>query len=104
MARYDEIGEGYARERRADPRIAARIAAALGGARTVVNIGAGSGNYEPVDRRVVAVEPSCTMIEQRPSGAAQARERCCLDEEAIGRRTVARLATCLEGHPATVDC
>lgn len=51
VARYDEMGEGYARERRADPRIAARIAAALGGARTVVNIGAGSGNYEPVDRQ-----------------------------------------------------
>ena len=74
MARYDEIGEGYARERRADRRIATRITAALGGARTVVNIGAGSGNYEPVDRRVVAVEPSRTMIEQRPSGAAPAVE------------------------------
>lgn len=74
VAGYDEIGEGYGRERRADPRIAARIAAALGGARTVVNVGAGTGNYEPADRQVVAVEPSRTMIDQRPLGAAPAVE------------------------------
>jgi SAM-dependent methyltransferase len=53
-----------------DPRIAARIRAALGNARTVVNVGAGTGSYEPQDLEVVAVEPSETMIAQRPEGAA----------------------------------
>jgi SAM-dependent methyltransferase len=56
--------------RREDPRIAARIRAALGDARTVVNVGAGAGSYEPADLEVVAVEPSETMIAQRPEGAA----------------------------------
>jgi SAM-dependent methyltransferase len=68
--RYDDIGRTYARARRADPRIMAQILTALGGAETVVNIGAGTGNYEPVDRPVVAVEPSGTMIGQRAPGAA----------------------------------
>jgi SAM-dependent methyltransferase len=67
---YDELGRGYAGVRRADPRIAARIDAALGEARTVLNVGAGAGSYEPADREVTAVEPSATMIAQRPSGAA----------------------------------
>jgi SAM-dependent methyltransferase len=53
-----------------DPRIAARIEAALGGAETVVNVGAGTGSYESEHRRVVAVEPSATMIAQRPPKAA----------------------------------
>jgi SAM-dependent methyltransferase len=56
--------------RREDPRIAARIRAALGDARTVVNVGAGTGAYEPHDLDVVAVEPSEVMIAQRPEGAA----------------------------------
>ena len=56
--------------RREDPRIAARIRAALGDARTVVNVGAGAGSYEPADLEVVAVEPSEVMIAQRPEGAA----------------------------------
>jgi SAM-dependent methyltransferase len=64
--RYDEIGVGYATRRRADPRIAARIHEALGDARTVVNVGAGAGSYEPTDRAVVAVEPSPVMAPQRP--------------------------------------
>jgi SAM-dependent methyltransferase len=63
--RYDSIGVGYASTRREDPRIAARIHAALGDARTVVNVGAGTGSYEPRDRRVIAVEPSEVMIAQR---------------------------------------
>jgi SAM-dependent methyltransferase len=67
---YDRIGEGYTTTRRADPRIAARIEAALGDARTVLNVGAGTGNYEPPDREVTAVEPSETMIAQRPAGSA----------------------------------
>src|SRR5579863_9600604 len=71
-ARYDAIGRGYARTRRADPRFAARIALALGDARSVVNVGAGTGSYEPLDRHVVAIEPSDVMAEQRPRGLAPA--------------------------------
>lgn len=68
---YDRIGVGYAPVRRADPRIEDQIHRALAGARTVVNVGAGSGSYEPIDRSVVAVEPARLMISQRPdSGAA----------------------------------
>jgi SAM-dependent methyltransferase len=67
---YDRIGRGYAEVRRPDPRIAARVEAALGDARTVLNVGAGSGSYEPSDREVTAVEPSELMIAQRPPGAA----------------------------------
>ncbi len=64
--RYERIGHGYARLRREDPRIAERINAALGDARTVVNVGAGAGSYEPRDRHVIAVEPSAVMAAQRP--------------------------------------
>ncbi len=67
---YDRIGVGYAATRQPDPRIAAAIRAALGDARTVANVGAGAGAYEPRDLRVVAVEPSRAMIVQRPAGAA----------------------------------
>jgi SAM-dependent methyltransferase len=67
---YDTIGVGYTRVRRADPRIAARIRAALGDARTVLNVGAGAGAYEPADLDVTAVEPSEVMRAQRPPGAA----------------------------------
>src|SRR5437763_13552276 len=69
---YEQHGRTYARQRHADPRIAARIHAALGDARTVVNVGAGAGSYEPGDRWVLAVEPSATMRAQRPPGAAPA--------------------------------
>ncbi len=69
-ARYDRIGRGYRERRRADPRIERQIRTALGDAATVVNIGAGAGSYEPTDRFVVAVEPSETMLAQRPLGAA----------------------------------
>ena len=71
-ALYDTIGRGYARGRRPDPRIAARLTAALGDAPSVLNVGAGAGSYEPAGRRVVAVEPSAVMIAQRLSGAASA--------------------------------
>jgi SAM-dependent methyltransferase/ketosteroid isomerase-like protein len=67
---YDRIGSGYTRHRRPDRRIAAAIHASLGDARTVVNVGAGAGAYEPTDRCVVAVEPSQAMIAQRPPGSA----------------------------------
>jgi SAM-dependent methyltransferase len=69
---YERHGRTYAQHRRADPRIAARIHAALGDARTVLNVGAGSGSYEPSDRWVLAIEPSATMRAQRPAGAAPA--------------------------------
>jgi SAM-dependent methyltransferase len=69
---YERHGGGYAARRRADPRIAARIHAALGDARTVVNVGAGAGSYEPCDRWVLAIEPSARMRAQRPVGAAPA--------------------------------
>jgi SAM-dependent methyltransferase len=71
-ARYDRIGEGYALTRREDPHIAAAIRTALGDARTVVNVGAGTGSYEPDDRYVVAVEPSDVMAAQRPRTLAPA--------------------------------
>ena len=71
-ARYDAIGRTYTATRATEPRIAARIWAAMGDARTVVNVGAGTGNYEPPDRDVTAVEPSAVMIAQRPPGAAPA--------------------------------
>jgi SAM-dependent methyltransferase len=69
---YDRIGRGYTATRATDPRIAARIWAALGDARTVVNVGAGTGSYEPPGRDVTAVEPSAVMRAQRPPGAAPA--------------------------------
>ena len=69
---YDRIGRGYADTRRPDPRVAARLHAGLGDARRVVNVGAGTGSYEPDDRPVVAVEPSTTMLAQRRPGAAPA--------------------------------
>ncbi len=69
---YERHGRTYASHRRADPRIAARIHEALGDARTVLNVGAGAGSYEPDDRWVLAVEPSATMRAQRPAGAAPA--------------------------------
>lgn len=71
-ARYDAIGEGYARTRREDPRLRARIEEALGGARSVVNVGAGAGSYEPRDRPVLAIEPSDVMAAQRPRELAPA--------------------------------
>ena len=70
IAIYDQIGRGYREVRRSDPQIAARIEAALGNAQSVLNVGAGTGSYEPRGRRVVAVEPSQRMIDQRPEGAA----------------------------------
>jgi SAM-dependent methyltransferase len=70
--RYDRIGVDYAHQRREDLRFAARIHAALGDARTVVNVGAGAGSYEPADRHVIAIEPSDVMAAQRPPHLAPA--------------------------------
>ncbi|MFJ4102013.1 class I SAM-dependent methyltransferase [Amycolatopsis japonica] len=73
---YAELGRDYARSRRPDPRVAAAITAAVGDARSVVNVGAGAGSYEPEGRDVVAVEPSRRMIAQRPATAAPAVQAC----------------------------
>jgi SAM-dependent methyltransferase len=67
---YDTIGAAYTVTRRTEPRIAAQVWAALGDARTVLNVGAGTGSYEPPGRDVIAVEPSAVMRAQRPAGAA----------------------------------
>lgn len=66
------IGHGYSRTRREDPRFRAQIHAALADARTVVNVGAGAGAYEPLDRHVIAIEPSDLMAAQRPRDRAPA--------------------------------
>jgi SAM-dependent methyltransferase len=67
---YDTIGTTYTATRRTEPRIAAQVWAALGDAKTVLNVGAGTGSYEPADREVTAIEPSAVMRAQRPAGAA----------------------------------
>ena len=69
---YGQIGEGYGLFRRPDPKIAKQILDALGDAVTVLNVGAGTGSYEPADRQVTAVEPSQSMRAQRPSWLAPA--------------------------------
>ena len=66
-ADYGAVRGVYGAYRRPDPRIAAHVAASLGDARTVLNVGAGTGSYEPLDRAVTAVEPSASMRAQRPA-------------------------------------
>src|ERR1700721_1445519 len=84
---YVAHGAGYAGQRRTDPRIAALVHAALGPARTVLNVGAGAGSYEPSDRYVVALEPSAAMRSQRPAHAVPAvdgvAERLPFDDESF---------------------
>lgn len=70
-AKYDTIGINYPELRRPDPRIAAAIDEALGSATMVLNVGSGTGSYEPVDREVTAVEPSLEMIRKRSPSAAR---------------------------------
>ncbi|BBB13986.1 class I SAM-dependent methyltransferase [Sphingopyxis sp. FD7] len=71
-ALYDSIGLNYADLRKPDPRIASAIMGALCDCRSVVNVGAGTGSYEPTDRQVVAVEPSIDMIRKRVINAVPA--------------------------------
>lgn len=71
-ADYGRIGQSYSAYRQPDPRIAAMIADALGPARTVLNVGAGAGSYEPEDREVTPIEPSASMRAQRPAHLAPA--------------------------------
>jgi SAM-dependent methyltransferase len=66
-ANYGVIGSGYTNYRQPDPHIAEFIRAALGDAKTVLNVGAGAGSYEPVDRQVTAIEPSASMRAHRPA-------------------------------------
>jgi SAM-dependent methyltransferase len=84
---YDEIGRTYLATRRPDPRIAAALRDALGDVTSVMNIGAGTGGYEPIDLDVVAVEPSHVMIDQRPPNAAPAilgsAEALPLDDQSV---------------------
>lgn len=84
---YERVGDSYAKLRRADPRIAERIHAALGDARTVLNVGAGAGSYEPPDRHVIAVEPSEAMRRQRSRMLAPAinarAEALPLDDQSV---------------------
>lgn len=66
---YDRIGATYNHTRRPDRRIGAKIHKALSATGTVINVGAGTGSYEPL-QTVLAVEPSAVMIAQRPAGSA----------------------------------
>jgi SAM-dependent methyltransferase len=72
LTAYDRIGATYATTRQPDPLVARLVREAVGSARSVVNVGAGSGSYEPADLHVVAVEPSRTMLAQRLPGSAPA--------------------------------
>lgn len=71
---YNTIGVGYSNLRKPDPRIEKAINAALGDAKTLLNVGAGTGSYEPTDRDVTAIEPSIEMIRQRPPTAPKAHQ------------------------------
>jgi SAM-dependent methyltransferase len=95
---YDEIGRDYRSYRRPDPRIAAALIAALGDAETVVNVGAGAGSYEPADRQVVGVEPSATMIAQRPAGSARVVQASATDLPFRDRTFAAALAVLTVHH------
>lgn len=73
---YDTIGLNYADLRRPDPRIARQVETALGDAETVLNVGAGTGSYEPSGRRITAVDPSARMIAQRSASDATIIQAC----------------------------
>jgi SAM-dependent methyltransferase len=72
QATYDRIGVDYSDLRRPDPHIAQRILDAIGPASTILNVGAGTGSYEPAGKQVTAIEPSAEMIRQRSATAAPA--------------------------------
>lgn len=95
---FDRIGSAYARQRRADPRIAAVVQAALGDARTVVNVGAGAGSYEPSDRDVLAVEPSADMRAQRPPEASPCIDGVAEDLPLADRSVDAAMAVYTDFH------
>ena len=96
--RYDQIGGGYSLTRREDPHISAAIRRALGDARSVVNVGAGAGSYEPDDRYVVAVEPSDVMAAQRPPTIAPALRASAADLPLRDNSTDAAMAVLTIHH------
>ena len=106
---YDTIGTTYAVTRRTEPRIAARIWAALGDARTVLNVGAGTGSYEPPDRHVLAVEPSALMRSQRLPDAAPclagSAENLPFDDQSFdAAMAVSTVHHCRTRSPACARC
>ena len=100
---YDTIGRGYRAARRPDPRLAVKIWDALGGAESVVNIGAGAGSYEPADRWVLAVEPSGVMIKQRPPDAAPVLQSSVEDLRLADRTVDAAMAILTVHHWPDVE-
>jgi hypothetical protein len=92
---YDRYAPAYSGNRRADPRSAARVHAALGSSRTIVNVGAGAGSYEPRDRHVIAIEPSAGMRGQRPPELAPAIDACAealpLDDDSVEGAEIAAM-------------
>src|ERR1700681_2748687 len=84
---YAAHGQGYAQQRQTDPRISAWVREAIGPAHTILNVGAGSGSYEPLDRHVIAIEPSAAMRAQRPRHLAPAirgvAEQLPLDDRSV---------------------
>lgn len=76
---YGVIGANYQKYRQPEPAIAKFILSAMGDAKTVLNVGAGTGSYEPSDRDVTAVEPSAAMRAQRPAHLSEAVEAAAED-------------------------
>ena len=97
------MGRGYRAVRQPDPRIASKIAAALGDSQSVVNVGAGAGSYEPADRWVLAVEPSSVMIAQRPPGAAPVLQTTVQDLPLADRSVDAAMAILTLHHWPDID-
>jgi SAM-dependent methyltransferase len=62
---YNKSGQKYSGHRQTDPRIAEYVFKGLADAKTILNVGAGPGSYEPANKYVVAVEPSIIMRAQR---------------------------------------
>ena len=92
---YGLVGQAYSACRQAEPLIAQRIVHALGKARTVLNVGAGAGSYEPVDRDVTAVEPSASMRAQRPGSLSPAVDAIAEVFKLLGDPTRVRLVDAL---------
>lgn len=84
---YSVYGQGYAAQRRTDPGIANAIHDAIGETRTILNVGAGAGSYEPANRHVIPIEPSAAMRLQRPKHLAPAIRGCAeelpLDDQSV---------------------
>jgi hypothetical protein len=108
---YDRIGLNYSEVRRADPRFEAEIWGALEDAKSVLNVGAGAGSYEPTDREVIAVEPSPVMIAQRQANAALAiqgvaealPQMASASPYGVGRRR-SSIGACARPHRFGISC